>query len=178
MLKRDNSERFESLFRDTYEPLLAYARRRLPPEAADDVVSETLTVAWRRIDHVPNDALPWLYGVARRVVWEEHRAQRRRAALRDRARDEARFRLSSEGTVDRPPIMMALAALDERDREAILLTAWEGLQPAQAAIVLGCSGVAFRVRLHRARSRLRALIAGQDPSADATNPLIVVKETT
>jgi DNA-directed RNA polymerase specialized sigma24 family protein len=41
-------------------------------------------------------------------------------------------------------------------REAILLIAWEGLEPTAAARVVGCSAAAFRVRLHRARRRLAA----------------------
>jgi RNA polymerase sigma-70 factor (ECF subfamily) len=55
-------ERFEGLFRATYPAVRAYALRRSAPEAAKDVVAETFLVAWRRLDEVPEDALPWLYG--------------------------------------------------------------------------------------------------------------------
>jgi len=52
----------------------------------------------------------------------------------------------------------ALATLGERDREVLLLTAWEGLAPGEAATVLGCSRNAFAVRLHRARRRLASAL--------------------
>src|SRR5439155_22819515 len=48
----------------------------------------------------------------------------------------------------------AFGALSERDREVLRLIAWEGLSLGQAAIVLGCSAVACRVRYHRAKTRL------------------------
>ena len=57
----------------------------------------------------------------------------------------------------------ALAALSERDREVLLLVAWEDLSPALAARALGVTQAAFRVRLHRSRRRLRRLL-----EADAT----------
>ena len=46
------------------------------------------------------------------------------------------------------------AALSERDREVLRLIAWEGLSLAEAAVVLGCSALACRVRYHRAKTRL------------------------
>ena len=60
----------------------------------------------------------------------------------------------------------ALGRLPANDREAITLIAWDGLRPAEAATVLGQSPAAFRVRLHRAKRRLRRELdrAGQaDP---------------
>ncbi len=47
-------------------------------------MAETFLVAWRRLDDVPADALPWLYGVARRVLANERRSAGRRAALEQR----------------------------------------------------------------------------------------------
>ena len=69
-----DTERFEILFRTHYGAIHAYARRRLP-ERADDIVADTFFVAWRRLDDVPRDALPWLYGVARRVAAEARAAR-------------------------------------------------------------------------------------------------------
>jgi RNA polymerase sigma-70 factor (ECF subfamily) len=150
---RGRSRRFEAIFDQTYEPVLAYARRRAPEEA-DDVVAETFAIAWRRLEHVPRDALPWLYGVARRVLSEERRAGRRREALLQRMRHETRPLAERDATPERP-VLQALAQLGDRDREAIMLVAWEGLSAERAAKAMGCSIVAFRVRLHRARARLR-----------------------
>jgi RNA polymerase sigma-70 factor (ECF subfamily) len=48
--------------------------------------------------------------------------------------------------------------LSELDREVLLLTVWEGLEPRDAAQVLGVSSAAVRTRLSRARARLRELV--------------------
>ena len=80
----DDTERFRALFAAHRSAVLAYARRRVDPDAAADVVAETFLVAWRRLDAVPDDALPWLYGVARKVVGNQRRAQRRSQALVER----------------------------------------------------------------------------------------------
>ena len=53
--------------------------------------------------------------------------------------------------------------LSEVDREVVLLVAWEGLTPVQAATVLGLTSNAFSVRLHRARRRLDELLNRPDP---------------
>ena len=160
---QERSARFEAIFDQTYEPVLAYARRRAPRDA-DDVVAETFVIAWRRLEDMPNDALPWLYGVARRVLSEERRAGRRRVALLQRMGRDARP-LREESAADGPPVLDALARLGSRDREAILLVAWEGLSAAQAAKAMGCSTVAFRVRLHRARARLREQLEAGQPAS-------------
>jgi DNA-directed RNA polymerase specialized sigma24 family protein len=67
-------ERFEGLFRQNYAAVRAYALRRAPHDVAQDVAAETFLVAWRRLDDVPDDALPWLYGVARRVLANQRRS--------------------------------------------------------------------------------------------------------
>lgn len=170
---RSNHERrarFEAIFDQSYEPVLAYARRRAPAYA-EDVAAETFVVAWRRLEHVPGDALPWLYGVARKVLSEERRASLRRDALLERMRADIRDR-AAEGPGNEASVLEALAALDERDRETILLVAWEGLSAARAAKVLGCSTVAFRVRLHRARKRLRSRLEHDRATARRSTPVL------
>jgi RNA polymerase sigma-70 factor, ECF subfamily len=57
-----------------------------------------------------------------------------------------------------PPLACAIAALSKREREALLLVAWEDLDPSRAAQVVGCSAAAFRVRLHRARRHVAAAL--------------------
>jgi RNA polymerase sigma-70 factor, ECF subfamily len=76
--------RFELLFRANYPAVRAYALRRSSGDSAQDVVAETFLVAWRRLDDVPADALPWLYGVARRVLANQRRTMRRSEALGER----------------------------------------------------------------------------------------------
>ena len=60
-----------------------------------------------------------------------------------------------------PDLAHGLRVLPEKDREALLLIAWDDLTPALAAASLGISSVAFRVRLHRARRRLSDLLTEQ-----------------
>jgi RNA polymerase sigma-70 factor (ECF subfamily) len=139
--------------------VLAYCLRRRP-ETAEDALAETFAVAWRRRDAIPQEPLPWLYGVARRVLANQRRSARRQTAVADR--------LAAEPQTERrevEPILAALARLRPADRELLLLVAWEGLTPAQAARTLGTSAAACRVRLFRARRRLERLMAGEEPAA-------------
>jgi RNA polymerase sigma factor (sigma-70 family) len=163
-----DSDRLEAVFREHYEAVLAYARRRAPASFADDVAAETFAVAWRRADQVPAEPLPWLLAVARRVLSTQRRSTGRRDRLHRRL-SEAFVPALPEG---HERIRDALSRLSERDREALLLVAWEGLRPQEAAVVLGISETAFSVRLHRARRRLRAALDQDDtlrvPAGSAT----------
>lgn len=140
------------MFAARYGAVLAYAVRRTERHVAQDVVAETFLIAWRRLDEVPELELPWLYGVARRVLANELRSARRRRALAERSSMLLHAQL--ETAAGDSNVIAALARLGARDRELLLLTAWEGLSAAEAAAALGCSRAAARVRLHRARRRL------------------------
>jgi RNA polymerase sigma factor (sigma-70 family) len=161
-------QRFEELFRTFHPAVRAYARRRVPAGSVDDVVSETFLVAWRRADQVPQEPLPWLLAVARNTIGTERRGQARRLRLWLKAQScfvEAHDPWPEDGGLqDR--VRAALARLDERDREALMLIAWDGLTPAEAAESLGIPANRFRVRLHRARLRLSWALAAE-PEADA-----------
>jgi RNA polymerase sigma-70 factor (ECF subfamily) len=61
--------------------------------------------------------------------------------------------------VERSTLIDVLAALSDVDREALLLTAWEGLDGRRAATAAGCSAATFAVRLHRARRRFEQALA-------------------
>lgn len=166
----ERRRRLEALFAEHAAAVRAYALRRIGPEAADDTVSEVFVVACRRLERVPPDALPWLLTCARRVIANQRRGARRRDALVERR----------HGQPAPPPpewqhggaLLAALAGLRERDREVLLLVAWEGLEPARAAAALECSLPAFTVRLHRARRRLAAALdrAEQAEQADSPHP--------
>lgn len=79
----DEERRFEAIYREHFASVDAYARRRVPSRA-DDIVAETFLVVWRRLDEVPADALPWVYGVARRVVSNVRRGSQRQEAVAER----------------------------------------------------------------------------------------------
>src|SRR2546429_118864 len=131
----------------------AYAARRGSRDP-DGVAAEVMTIAWRRLSVVPgDDPLPWLYATARNVVYAEARSRRRTAADGAAGTSPAPEVRSLD-----PELDAALRALRTSDREALLLVAWEDLSPTQAAEALGITPTAFRVRLFRARRRLRAAL--------------------
>lgn len=148
---------FEELFLAHYQAVLGYALRR-SPENGHDVAAETFLVAWRRFESVPEDPLPWLYGVARRTLANQRRSATRRGALVARLEQEHRTSPARGAPVDREPgesaELRAFRRLSPRDQEVLALVAWEELDRRQAAAVLGCSTAALAVRLHRARARL------------------------
>ena len=162
--ERADAGRLEALYATHARRVLAYARRRVPPEDAEEVVAETFLTAWRRIDAVPEDALPWLLAVARRVVSNKRRAANRRAALVSRLRRAVHRQpldstaVGSDGL--REKVLASMSALSERDREALMLSYWDDLDPVAAARVAGCSPRAFSTRLYRARRHLAARLAG------------------
>lgn len=157
--------RFERLYRAHFHHVLGYTLRRVDaPEDAADVVAETFLVAWRRLEAVPDgdDARPWLYGVARRVLANQRRARSRQSRLATRLAAELAA-AGSEVAAEPPPaaaLSAAFARLSEADREVLGLQVWEELTSDGIAHALGCTRGAARVRLHRARRRLAvALLA-------------------
>lgn len=155
----ERRERLSALWSAHAVRVQAYLWRHTDPDTAQDVLSETFLVAWRRLDDVPDPALPWLLVVARNLVRNAHRAARRRRTLDDELAALAASAPLPEAApealaVERDALLRGLARLGEREREAILLVAWDGLAPADAADVAGCSTATFHVRLHRARRRL------------------------
>jgi RNA polymerase sigma-70 factor (ECF subfamily) len=146
-------ERLEQLFEQQHAAVVSYVRRRVSADGVEDVVAETFLIAWRRLDSVPDEPLPWLLGVARNVIASQRRGASRREALTARLQQlQPRW---AEPTGSDGLVATALARLGEKDREALTLLAWDGLRPSEAAMVMGVSAGAFRVRLHRARRRLR-----------------------
>lgn len=159
---RSDAARFTRLWEDYSPRVLRYALRHVPDDVAPEVVSETFLTAWRRRDAVPPDPLPWLLVTARHTILHQHRSHaRRRALVADMARvaEVSAARPGPEAEVgERDEMLRALARLGPRDREVLLLVAWDGLSHDDAATVLGVSGTAFRARLSRARGRLSQLL--------------------
>jgi RNA polymerase sigma-70 factor (ECF subfamily) len=156
----DRQGAFEELFTTHYWAVRAYVLRRAPAASAEDVIAETFLIAWRRLDSLGDDPLPWLFGVARRVMANQLRAERRRGALAARLQDL----VAGQTSHWEPPAAMseklavAMVRLSPQEREALLLVAWEGLDSGRAARAAGCSAAAFRARLHRARRHVAAAL--------------------
>src|SRR5688572_7187171 len=162
--------RFNTLFASYSSDIVAYCGWRAGSASdAQDAVAEVFLTAWRRLDDVPEDdaARVWLYATARRVIANQRRSSRRRVALQERLAHEkasAPQELSLPGQAlpgeEEMLVREALRRLSARDREVLLLAEWEGLTPAQIAVVVGCRTVTARGRLHRARSRFRTVFEG------------------
>ncbi len=153
--------------------LLAYLIRRVQePADAADLLGDVLVVAWRRIDAMPPEPGParmWMFGIARKVLAGGHRSIRRRQALTDRLRHE----LSTAGTTADlaggptngpadPRTDILISAMDQlppADREIISLIHWDSFTLTEAAQHLQLRPTTTRSRYHRARARLKRLLA-------------------
>jgi RNA polymerase sigma-70 factor (ECF subfamily) len=157
-----DEERFTAIFETYFRRVDAYVRRRVPLSVAPDIVAETFLAAWRQLDTLNDQPLPWLYKAAALEIAHRRRSIQRDERLWQRAAAAPRPLIEAdpaELVAGRDQWAAAFALLSEADREVLRLVAWEDLEPAEAAKTLGCTVIAFRVRLHRARRRLTALAA-------------------
>ncbi|MEV7284259.1 sigma-70 family RNA polymerase sigma factor [Streptomyces sp. NPDC093252] len=169
------SARFTAMYDDCRARVWAYVVSRAGRQVADEVVSETFAIAWRRRADVPEPPLPWLLGVARNVLRDTVRAEVRRESFAAEMRvwTTAQDADIAEDVAERDDLLTALGSLADEDRDVLILAAWQGLSPAQAAEVVGCSAAAMRVRLHRARKRLtKALGSASPPPVSPVRPRV------
>jgi RNA polymerase sigma factor (sigma-70 family) len=172
--EQERKRRFDAVFSAHSGDIAAYCHWRARSDAdAQDAAADVFLTAWRRLDRLPEgDALRvWLYATARRVLANQQRSFRRRAALQERLALEA-----AAATHEPPPlgeetalVHEALKRLVPRDREVLLLAEWEGFTPAEIGEVVGCTAVTARGRLHRARRRFQTLFEqlSRDPTPAA-----------
>ncbi|MDT0264999.1 sigma-70 family RNA polymerase sigma factor [Streptomyces sp. DSM 44915] len=167
-------ELFEEFYRRHVDAVTRFvARRCADPHTVADLTAEVfLAVIDSGHTYRPGlgDERAWLFGVARNVVSSERRRVARQRALDSRiagrrllapddiARLEEKLSAEREGR----RLLAALAELPEGERTVLELVAVDQLSAAEAARALGISQVAARVRLHRARGRLRKLAAPAD----------------
>ncbi|MEU4395020.1 sigma-70 family RNA polymerase sigma factor [Kribbella sp. NPDC023855] len=168
----DAAVEFGRLF-DTYAaPLHRYLARRVGPEPAHDLVSETFLAAFRQrrtYDPATAAVRGWLYGIATNLAHRHVRQEIR--GLRATARADAgstAYQASHDGPVaDRVDaqamarqIAPAIAELSDGDRDVLLLTSWAELTTVEVAEALGIPVGTVRSRLHRIRRQLRSKAAG------------------
>ncbi|MBN8869937.1 MAG: sigma-70 family RNA polymerase sigma factor [Solirubrobacterales bacterium] len=135
----------------------AYCRRRGSRDP-EGIAAEVIAIAWGRRDELDlKDCRPWLIATARNLLLDEYRARRRSIPTDPGAMADLDKRREPDFEVESldPELRLALDSLSPSDREAVLLVAWEELSPAEAARSMGIRPATFRVRLHRARSRLK-----------------------
>jgi RNA polymerase sigma factor (sigma-70 family) len=168
-------ERFAVLF-DRHAPHIhRYLARRAGRQVADDLVAETFLTAFAKRDRYDldySDARPWLYGIATNLVGQHRRDEARQYRIRhgtlaepevpDHA-DRVAAGITAQGT--RALLDAALAALPAGDRDVLLLIAWEQLTYQEVARALAIPAGTVRSRLHRARTKVRQVLAGTDAAA-------------
>ncbi len=157
----------EVLYRSEVAAVTAFfARRSRDPQTVADLTADTFMEAMKSFRSSPpaqGSKRPWLFAIARNVYAKhcEHMARRRDAARRDSARqmldEDETEELAERIDAQRlgRELLERLAGLPALDREAVELVDLAGLRPKEAAIALGVSAGALRVRLFRARARLR-----------------------
>lgn len=161
---RAHPEAFGAIYERHARAVHAFLARRAGQSAAQDLLGEVFARAFgartRVVPHASGSALPWLYGIARNVVRAHLRHAPAGAGLADADLvvdwDAVDERLDAGAL--RHELWTALSALTDGERELLLLVAWEGLSPSEAASVLGLTAGAARSRLHRARVRAQAAL--------------------
>jgi RNA polymerase sigma factor (sigma-70 family) len=168
-------ELFAVLVRRHAPALQRYVTRRIGAGAAEDVVAETFLVAFRqRVGYADDgrDCLPWLYGIATRLVhrhWRSESAQLRLLARTGTDPITEPFTERVDATVCatavKPRLAGALAKLPASQRDALLMYAWAGLSYEQIATATGVPLGTVQSRISRARQRLRRQLADLNPAA-------------
>jgi RNA polymerase sigma-70 factor, ECF subfamily len=161
-----DEDRFARLVREHTPAVGNYLRRRLYPLSTsdlDDLVEETMIVVWRRLDSVPEDAeLPWMLGVARNVLRNARRSKNRRNTFEASLQAPTHEASAEESVIADTSVRDALTALDDDDREILLLNAWDGLDTHALGVYFSISTNAAAVRLSRAQSRFRELLGSAE----------------
>ena len=168
-------ERFAVLF-DRHAPHIhRYLARRTGRQVADDLVAETFLTAFAKRDRYDlgySDARPWLYGIATNLVGQHRRDEARQYRIRQHAAAEPevpdhadRVAAGVTAQATRALLDAALAALPAGDRDVLLLVAWEQLTYQEVSRALAIPPGTVRSRLHRARTKVRQILAGTDAAA-------------
>jgi RNA polymerase sigma-70 factor (ECF subfamily) len=160
-------DQLAQLYREQHDVVLHYLLRRTDPDTAQDLVTETFLVAWRRWEAIPLHTSGWLCAVARRLLANERKADRRRQTLVARLASEPTtgpLTPEEQALGGTGAVRAALSRLSEAEREVLMLAAWDRFRPADGAAVLGCSPQAYAVRLHRARNRLARMLDSDRPA--------------
>jgi RNA polymerase sigma factor (sigma-70 family) len=157
----NDEARFAEIYRRHSKSIQAYCARRTSTSQVADAVADVFLVAWRRIDQVPEgeSALPWLYGVAYRVLSHQWRHRARSRRLIERLRSLAQVDEMAPDVVlvrseEHRVVLAASARLRPTDQEILRLTLWEELSHTDAAAVLGIDVTAVKQRAYRARQNL------------------------
>jgi RNA polymerase sigma-70 factor (ECF subfamily) len=167
-------ERFAILVRRHAPAIGRYVTRRVGTEAAEDVVAETFLVAFRqRASYADDgrDSLPWLYGIATRLVHRHWRSEASQLRLLARTGTDPvtepfteRVDAAVSANSAKARLAGALARLPASQRDALLLLVWAELSYDQIAAATGVPMGTVQSRISRARQRLRKQLADLNPA--------------
>lgn len=166
LVRAGSEPAFETIVERYRRALMRYVSRLLPPERAEDVVQQSFVKAYEAMhrDGAELNLRPWLYRIAHNTALN---------ALRDRGLRHDQLDERMDG-VERPDqalerkqglreLVVAVQALPDRQRDAILLRELEGRSYDEIATALGVTDGAVRQLLNRARNSLRAAAAAVTP---------------
>jgi RNA polymerase sigma factor (sigma-70 family) len=177
---KGDAEAFGEFYRRHEKRIVTYALTRCS-NAGDvaDPVADAFLGALRSASRFTDDgdgedALPWLFGIARRVLARQRRSFARRERLARRLENLPSLNPDETEAVEdaldaarlAPELAAALATLRPKDRELLYLVHREGLSPTNAGAVLGMNPNTARVRLSRARAKLRSTLGDRQPTDD------------
>lgn len=167
--RRGERKALEALVLQHQDRVFAVLRRCVPAGEVEDLAQEAFLRVFRRLDRFRGEARfgTWLFQVVHNLLIDRHRSRSRapdRVALQEETGDPADIVLRNPDpdpaeAYDRRMLEArlrgALARLGEKDRLVVLLHDQEAMSAAEVAAVVGGSAGAVRIRLMRARGRLR-----------------------
>lgn len=162
---------FLAVYQEHYPLVTAFARRRVHVDSVEDVVADVFTVVWRRWEEVCllENPLPWIYGVAHRIVSQHYRSGSRWQSLVDRVAQTTPATAQDDDLVADEQVGAVLARMRPYDRNLMMLRYWEDLSTTDIAVVVDKSYRNVLSGLHRARERFRA-IWEKEISGDGRSP--------
>jgi RNA polymerase sigma factor (sigma-70 family) len=160
---------FAGVFERHHAQIHRYLARRLGADLADELAAETFAVAFAkrgRYDLAVADARPWLFGIATKLAHRHWRREERQLRAYARtgvdpvspAADDAVAARADAADAGRA-LAAALAGLTAKERDVLLLYAWEQLGHPEIATALAIAPGTVKSRLHRARTRVRQTLA-------------------
>lgn len=163
-------ELVEVTYRDVYSLCLRILN---DPDDASEATQDAYLKAWRGLKSFRGDSLfsTWLYRVATNAALSKHRSRKRRRSHESGTEDEVLVQMPSAAStenaagakVEMLALDQALSQLPDHYRSAVLLKDVYGLSIEEIAKELRCSETAAKVRIHRARKRLKELVYGETP---------------
>ena len=162
-------ESFAAFYRQHYRLILTVAEQRLRGHTdAEDITAEVFRIAWKHAFEGNELSLPWVYQVLRNVIGNEYRRVGRAAQFLEDAGPLLVANLVESSSEDAIEVRAAMRQLSVDDREVLYMAYWEDLSGQEIAAILDCTSVTVRVRLMRARRKLKSILDRVDVGKERT----------